>query len=51
MYAGGKFESQRALGLTVLFCCEGNQPEVFFWGSEGQIKREESFDSALQTVC
>lgn len=44
MYGKGKFESQQALGLTVLFCCEGNQPEVF-------LKKEESFDSDLQTVC
>lgn len=39
VYAEGKFESQQALGLTVLFFCEGNQPEVFFWGGRSNEER------------
>lgn len=39
MFAEGKFESQRAVGLTVLFCCERNQPEVFFLGGRSNKER------------
>lgn len=49
LHSERKFERQQALGLTVLFCCEGNLR--FSSGEEGQIKRERKALIVIYKQC
>ena len=45
-----KFASQRSSSYSVLFCCEGDQPQDLFWAGRSN-KKQEGFDSDPQIVC